>query len=563
MNKRSRKRWIAAGVAVLLCGAGTYGYLHIRTAEPAAAATAQTVMKASKGAISSTISGTSQLAAKDMQNVTLPAGGTVQTMNLTQNQAVKQGDVLVQLSSPSLEASLKEAEVSLQQMEKDLADLQAQRGHMALSAPIGGKLTLAGNLEVGSPVSKGAKVATLADPSQLKVKLPFALQDAVQLKTGDEVELTVDGYLLTKVGTVTAVGREVTADASGGKLVDVEIAVVSDGTLDAGMKVSGTADIGGLEVASAGEAALDYVTTAAVYAEASGTIRTLPLQTGDTAAKGQTIATLGNDDLADTIASKQAAIDSQRIKVTDAQQKVDQLTITAPFDGVFSADFANSKSNVLNNYPVGTQVTEPVTLGAVASLSTMQLAIAVDELDLTSVKVGQQASVKVDALSGKTFAGEVTSLSNVGTTTNGVTTYDAVISIPNTAASDLKYAMTATAEIFIQDKKDILVVPIQAVQTQKGQTYVALKKADGTVEEQHEIQIGIRSQTQVEVVSGLSEGDEIVMPARKSATQNQQQMPGGFPGGGPEGGGFPGGGGFGGGQGGNGGGGGFGGGGRN
>ena len=191
--------------------------------------------------------------------------------------------------------------------------------------------------------------------------------------------------------------------------------------------------------------------------------------------------------LQNNIISKQSAIESQKIRVNDAEQKVNQLTIKAPFDGVFSADFANSKNNVLRNYPVGAQINANTTLGAVASLSTMQLAIAVDELDLTSVKVGQKVNVKVDAISGKTFQGEVTSVSNVGTTTNGVTTYDAVVSIPNTDQIDLKYAMTATAEIFIQDKKDILVLPIQVVTTTRGKSTVSLKKADGTAEEQHEI----------------------------------------------------------------------------
>jgi HlyD family secretion protein len=146
--------------------------------------------------------------------------------------------------------------------------------------------------------------------------------------------------------------------------------------------------------------------------------------------------------------------------------------------------------------------------------------------------------VKVDAISGKTFQGEVTSVSNVGITTNGVTTYDAVVAIPNTDQNDLKYAMTATAEISIQDKKDILVLPIQVVTTTRGKSTVSLKKADGTVEEQHEIKVGIRSKTQVEVVSGLNAGDEVVMPVRRATTANQQQQ--GFPGGA---GGFPGGGG--------------------
>ncbi|NOV02101.1 efflux RND transporter periplasmic adaptor subunit [Paenibacillus planticolens] len=544
MSMNRKKKWIIIVVAAMLCGAGTYYYIHGKAKPAVAASGQQSAMKVTKGSISSSISGTSQLDAKDKQNIVIPVDAIIKTMNLTQNQAVKKGDVLVELSVPSTETNLKEAQVSLQQLEKELAELQGEQNHMSISASMSGKLTLASNLDVGSQVNKTTKIGTISDTSQFKVKLPFPLQEAVQLQKGDNVELTVDGYLLSKIGTVSTVSHDMKADANGNKIVDVEVLVTNDGTLSSGLKVKGSIGTGDDKVESTEQAALDYVRTSPIFSEASGTIKSLKFKDGDTVKQGELIAGLFNDDLQQNIISKQAAIDSQKIKVDDAQQKVNQLTITAPFDGVFSADFANSKSNVLRNYPVGAQINANTTLGAVASLSTMQLAIAVDELDLTSVKVGQKAVVKVDAISGKSFDGEVTSVSNVGTTSNGVTTYDAVVSIPNTAASDLKYAMTATAEIFIQDKKDILVVPIQAITTTKGKSTVALKKADGTVEEQHEIKTGIRSKTQVEIVSGLVEGDEVVMPTRKATTttNQQQMMQGGFQGGfGGGGGGFQGG----------------------
>lgn len=535
MKVGRKKRWLIVALAAILCGAGTYYYVH-NNSKPAAAAVQQTTMKVTKGEISSTVSGTSQLDAKDKQNIVVPVDAIIKTMNLTQNQAVKKGDVLIELSVPSTETNLKEAQVTLTQLQSDLTELQDEQGHMSVSAPMSGKITLASNLDVGSQVSKTTKIGTVNDTTQYKVSLPFSLQEAVQLKKGDPVELSVDGYLLSKVGAVDSIGHEISADANGNKVVLVNVLVDNDGTLSAGLKVKGSINSGSGKIASSDQAALAYVRTASIFSEASGTVKTMKFKDGDTIKQGELIATLFNDDMQKNIISKQSAIESQKIRVSDAQQKVDQLTITAPFDGVFSADFANSKNNVLRNYPVGAQINANTTLGAVASLSTMQLAIAVDELDLTSVKVGQKVNVKVDAISGKTFTGEVASVSNVGTTSNGVTTYDAVVAIPNTTANDLKYAMTATAEIFIQDKKDILVVPIQVVTTTRGKSTVTVKKADGTTEER-EIKVGIRSKTQMEVLSGLTEGDEVVMPVRRATTTTGQQQ--GFPGGA---GGFPGGG---------------------
>ncbi len=105
--------------------------------------------------------------------------------------------------------------------------------------------------------------------------------------------------------------------------------------------------------------------------------------------------------------------------------------------------------------------------------------------------------------------------------------------------------MTGTANILIQDKKDILVLPMEALQQQKGKRFVTVEGPDGKREEK-EIKIGIRSKTDVEVTEGLKEGDKVVVPVRQQR-QNlsqadidrlRQQFQGG------QGGGFPGGGNF-------------------
>ncbi|UUZ86572.1 HlyD family efflux transporter periplasmic adaptor subunit [Paenibacillus sp. P26] len=190
-------------------------------------------------------------------------------------------------------------------------------------------------------MSKTTKIATISDPSLLSVTLSFPLQEALQLKQGDSLQLSVDGYMMTKTGTVESVSRDVTADANGSKLVDVNIRVKNDKTLDAGMKVKGGFTAGGREIQSNNQAALDYVNTQDVFANVSGTIQSVKPKTGQTVTQGDLIAVVVNDTLQSDIASKQAAIESQKIKVNDAQQKVKQLTITAPFDGVFSSDFAS------------------------------------------------------------------------------------------------------------------------------------------------------------------------------------------------------------------------------
>ncbi|MCS7463666.1 efflux RND transporter periplasmic adaptor subunit [Paenibacillus doosanensis] len=532
------KKWIAVIIGLALCGGGTYYYLdHKNTKKPAASTEAKTV-EIKKGAITSTVSGTSQFEARDVQNIIAPVDGTIKTMNLTRNQQVKKGDVLFVISDLSLEANLQEAQVTLQQQEKDLADLNAQKNNLQIYAPISGLLTLTSNLDTGSNVNKNGRIGSIADNSTLKTKLPFLLEDAVQLKKGDAIDLTVDGFNLTKTAVVESVGQQPKGDASGNKLLDVEITVKNDGTLGSGMNVKGSVTLGGRKAQSTDKGTLEFNNEESILSGASGMISNINIKTGNYVNKGDLIASITNDTLDNDILNKQASIDRQKITINNYQDKLDQLTVTAPFDGIFSTDFANKKSNVLASYPAGSTIEANTQLGAVANLDYMQLPVQVDELDLPNVKVGMKASVKVDSISNKVYEGEVNQVSTVGTTTNGVTFFDVGISVKND--DQLRNGMTATAEIITQDKKDILLLPLEALQQQQGKRYVTLVNADGTKEEKHEIKIGIRNKLYVEVTDGLKEGDKVEIPVTKKSTTTSQadidkirqqfQQGGGFPG---------------------------------
>ncbi|MDF2960360.1 MAG: macA [Paenibacillus sp.] len=513
------KKWILILVSLIVIGACTYLYLA-KTTKKQTAAPQEKITEIKKGTIRSTVSGTSQFEARDIQNVIAPADGTIKTMNLTRNQPVKKGDILLEISDLTQETSLQEAQVNLQQLENDLNDLLTQQSNMKIYAPRSGILSL-NNMETGSSVNKTSRVATISDQTVLSAKLPFLLEDAAQLSKGDPVDLTVDGFNLTKTAVVDSIGKLTKSDASGAKLLEVEITVNNDGTLTAGMKVKGTVKIGSRNVNSTDKGTLDYVNVETVLANTTGTVKELKWKTGNYINKGDLIATVVNDSLQTDINSKQAAVDRQKNTINSLQDKVNKLTISAPFDGVFSTDFANKKSNVLASYPVGSTVEVNTLFGAVASLDYMQLPIQVDELDLPNVKTGLKATVRVDSLPNKVFEGEVIQVSTVGTTTNGVTFFDVVVSVKNT--SELRYGMTATAEIIFQDKKDIITLPIEALQQQQGKRYVTLLKPDGTKEEKHEVKIGIRNKTDVEITEGLKEGDKVVIPVRQQRTQNANQ----------------------------------------
>lgn len=86
---------------------------------------------------------------------------------------MKAGDVLLELTSTSLESDLQDAQLTYEQTQKDLNTLMDQQGLMAVKSPISGKLTYATNLEVGSTINKSTKIATISDVNNLTVTLPF------------------------------------------------------------------------------------------------------------------------------------------------------------------------------------------------------------------------------------------------------------------------------------------------------------------------------------------------------------------------------------------------------
>ena len=142
------------------------------------------------------------------------------------------------------------------------------------------------------------------------------------------------------------------------------------------------------------------------------------------------------------------------------------------------------------------------------------------QIDTPKVAVGNKATLTFDAFPGKTFTGKVVSIDTIGSVSSGVTTYPAVIKL-DTEVPNIFSNMTATASIITSMKDDVLIVPISSVQTQNEQSVVRVMK-NGKMEEV-DVETGLTSSTQVEIVSGLSEGDTVVTSTITSSGTGQQR----------------------------------------
>lgn len=143
------------------------------------------------------------------------------------------------------------------------------------------------------------------------------------------------------------------------------------------------------------------------------------------------------------------------------------------------------------------------------------IAVNLTEIDVPKIKLGNKATITIDALPNKTYTGSVISIDTAGSVSSGVTSYPAVIMF-DTSAPEVLGNMSAQASIITNTKTDIIAVPNSAVQTVNGQSTVKIMK-DGTAQ-QIPVETGISSDTLTEIVSGISEGDTIITSSTQATT---------------------------------------------
>lgn len=139
----------------------------------------------------------------------------------------------------------------------------------------------------------------------------------------------------------------------------------------------------------------------------------------------------------------------------------------------------------------------------------MNITVSVDESDILSISVGQEATVTCDSLEDQTFTGTVTEINTEGSSSNGVTTYSAVISVPRDA--NMLAGMSADVTITIEGVDNALLIPEAALNKTSSTAYVytSYDEETDTLGDMVEVTIGISNGNYVEIIDGLSEGDTV------------------------------------------------------
>jgi len=183
------------------------------------------------------------------------------------------------------------------------------------------------------------------------------------------------------------------------------------------------------------------------------------------------------------------------LQLEKAREKMDHLAIVSPCDGrIASIDVKE-----------GDSVTSGTKVMSIVEDAGMEAILHIDELDIVKVSPGQQVTLAVDALQDVTLMGVVEKIAPLGNAETSVTRYDVYVTLEGDVDSRVLGGMNVSGSILVSSQAKALLLPSEAIRKNGDSWYVQLQ--DG---ETREIDLGIMTDSQVQILSGLSEGDMVV-----------------------------------------------------
>ncbi|MCC6859502.1 MAG: efflux RND transporter periplasmic adaptor subunit [Bryobacterales bacterium] len=202
------------------------------------------------------------------------------------------------------------------------------------------------------------------------------------------------------------------------------------------------------------------------------------------------------------VAQAQAALDR-------AEEDLRNSTIVSPMDGIVLSRDVQVGDAVSSILVLGSQATLVMTLGDVTDVYVLG---KVSEADISKVYVGQPARISVESLKDKKFAGKVTKISPLGVEKDNVTTFEVRVSIHN-PSGELKANMTANAEIILEEKQNVLMLPEAAILYDAARN-PSVEIPDGAAEKGRRkvpVRIGISNGIRTELIAGLTEKQKVIL----------------------------------------------------
>lgn len=222
------------------------------------------------------------------------------------------------------------------------------------------------------------------------------------------------------------------------------------------------------------------------------------------------------------IQAAQAAIVRSQVARDNAKVQLESTTVVAPRDGVVVIKYVEEGTII----PPGTSVfSEGTSIVQIADVSRMFVEVNVDEADIGKVKLDQEVRVRLESNPRAIIKGTVTRINPSAAASGGVTQVKVRVEIIDPSGSkDVKLlpGLNASCEFIISEKKDVLIVPMQAVQREDNKTYVEVMLSPNKIEKR-EVKLGVTGNAGFELIEGLKEGEEVVTSKIDRAQILEQQ----------------------------------------
>ena len=498
-------KWLVPVAIVVL--AGGWWLLKPKGAKPANVDTSYTEAVPETRDVSNTLSGTGTLKPANTYSVKSLVPGKVLTGGFEEGDIVEEGTVLYTVDSSDATTKVEQAAITLQQAQRSY-DKTAD--HQYVRAEVAGVVS---SLKVnkGDEVKSGQEVAVVRDSSKMNLVLEFPAADAANFSAGQTAQVTLDGTFEVLPGTITAVTG--TDALSTGNLLTrtVTIAVRNAGGLTTAQ--AATATINGVNCIAA--KCFEYQAERTLTALAAGTVTAINVPEGGAVNKDDIVLQISGEDLTEAIQSAAESLRSAELNMDNLQEAMNNYTITSPISGTI----------IEKNAKAGDALSAGSDLCTIFDLSYLELTLNVDELQVSSLSVGQSVQVTADAVPDKTYTGVVTRVSMKGTSNGGTTTYPVKVRIDET--DGLRPGMNANAEIVVAQAKNTLTVPNAAIVrggyvlvTQDSPSAVnadpGMIAPDGYV--YVPVKTGVSDDNYTQIVSGLTGNDTVAYDSAAAST---------------------------------------------
>ncbi len=446
-----------------------------------------------RGSMSVKVSGSGKVAAQSTRQVYNEADGRASIVDVKVGDTVQAGQILVQLDSDDIENEIASLNRTLFDAQVALGEVRDTGSATSIYSPSTGRVKMMKAEEdddVSTLMKQYGYLCVISRDGKMKVD--FTPIPGVVFQAGDKVNVWIKNASVT--GTVSQ-----TAGLKGGNIS----VTVDDDSYDVGEPVVVSTLLG----QELGQGALQ-VNMPIPVTGIGGTISSIAYEDNDTVSSGTKLFGLTGRTPSSDLQKAILGYEEAWTNMTNAQKKQDNLLIRSPITGVVTAV----------NTQVGAKLEEGSPVFTVQNTDSYKVTAEVDELYITQVTQGQSVTVDLDAYPNRKFTATVDRISGVGTTEGGVTTYDVTVTLDPNQGAEFMDGMTANIEVATIDKQNVLLAPVEAISTSNGQSYVTLSTGMQSM-----VQTGSSDGTNIEILSGVNEGDQVQV-TRSATTNNVGQF---------------------------------------